>query len=661
MDRIYERAAYWGITTNYRDAYGNQRDVDPDALSRLVEALSGDSDPVPRIMPRTVVVRRNREARLHLEASPDTTFRWEISGDGSVARGEGHAPAIPLPGDLPIGSFQLRLTLPLPQGEKHEEATLLVAPERAYQGNEEARHRLWALAVQLYGVRSQRNWGHGDFTDLRNLVGLAAEWGAAAIGVNPLHTLFDDRAEDASPYSPNSRLFLNPLYIDIDAIPEFPGLAAAGLEREVDHLRAGASVDYQGVASVKTQALHLAFAAFRKQASPKRQQQFETFQDARGATLKRYACFELLRRRFDRPWREWPAKWRDMDDDTLTHLQEAEGDKITFFEFVQWNAHAQLAACRERVRELGLPIGLYLDIAVGVRPDGFDAWSERDAILPDVSVGAPPDALNAAGQDWGLAGINPIALENRRFEPYRLMLQASMEYAGAIRLDHVLGLRRLFLVPKGMRADQGTYVRFPFEALLAVTAQESLRNECIVIGEDLGTVPENFRETLADWGVWSYQVMMFERDDNGAFRGPNAYREQALVTFSTHDLPTFAGWTAHRDLVVKRQLGLDPGESDEERVNARKALSAAIGRDDNSSFEFSTVAKYLASTPSRLLVVTLEDALAIAEQPNVPGTIHEYPNWRQRLPEALEDLRHNTGLTTIADVMAVAGRGWRRA
>jgi 4-alpha-glucanotransferase len=231
-----------------------------------------------------------------------------------------------------------------------------------------------------------------------------------------------------------------------------------------------------------------------------------------------------------------------------------------------------------------------------------------------------------------------------------------MQYACAIRLDHVLALKRLFLIPNGMRADQGTYVRFPFEPLLAVTAQESCNNKCVVIGEDLGTVPENFRETLADWGIWSYQVMMFERDHDGAFRAPNAYRENALVTFATHDLPTFAGWAVHRDLAVKRQIGIDPGESDDERDKARGALNAALNLSNDARPDFSAVAKYLAGTPSRLLMVTMEDALGCAEQPNVPGTVREYPNWRQRLPQALEDFQHDKGIAAIAEVMVSAGR-----
>ncbi|MEA2977651.1 MAG: 4-alpha-glucanotransferase [Alphaproteobacteria bacterium] len=661
MDRIDERAALLGIATEYRDARGQPRRADADTLSLLIDVLSLNDDPAPRFAPATVISRRGHDTQVRIEAPAGVAVHWEISGKGPITRGEGQAPTILLPHDLPIGSFQLRLTLQLPDGEKQERASLLVTPAQAYQGDSQIPHRLWGLAVQLYGVRSRRNWGHGDFTDLLHLADLAGQLGAAAIGLNPLHALFDDHPEDASPYSPNSRLFINPLYIDVEALPEFPGLTAAGLQEEVEHLRHAELVDYQGVANAKTEALHLAFAAFHTRASAERQQQFEAFRQDHGATLRRYACFELLRRRLGNPWSEWPAEWRDLNDDALARLQHSDGDGIAFFEYVQWIAHAQLRTCCERIHELGLPIGLYLDVAVGVRSDGFDAWSERDAVLSAVSVGAPPDALNTAGQDWGLAGINPIALEQRQFEPFRRMLQASMRHSGAIRLDHVLGLKRLFLVPKGMRPDQGTYVCFPFEALLAVTAQESLHHKCIVIGEDLGTVPENFRETLADWGIWSYQVMMFERDwSDGTFLAPKAYKENALVTFATHDLPTFAGWTTHRDLAVKRQLGLDPGESDEDRDKARKALSAALGISEGANFDFSAVAQYLAGTPSRLLVVTMEDALGMKEQPNLPGTVREYPNWRRRLTVAVEDLRQDKSLKAIAGVMASAGRSASR-
>ncbi len=651
MERIEERAARWGIESQYRDAFGRLCSASPETLSRLLELLAQDREPAQPRVPQTVVVRSNREASVSLQAPPGTRVAWTIEADETLAHGVGEAPVVRLPADLPVGSCTLRVGF----GDEREEATLLVAPERAYQGESEA--RFWGIAVQLYGVRSQRNWGHGDFTDLSALIEIAAERGADAIGLNPLHAIFDDHAEDASPYSPNSRLFLNTLYIDVEAVPGFPGLDAAGLRDEIETLRAGELVNYQGVARAKAKAMRLAYENFHGGAFPDEKRAFEAFRAEQGSNLQRFAAFEWLRRRYGLPWQQWTAEWRDAEEAALARLRREENHEIGFFEFLQWAAHEQLSACCARIRRLGLRLGLYLDIAVGVSNTGFDAWSEREVILDAVSVGAPADTLNLAGQNWGIAGTNPAALEEKKFEPFRRMLQASMRYACAIRLDHVLGLKRLFLIPNGMPPGQGTYARFPFEALLAVTAQESIANRCVVIGEDLGTVPEGFRDVLADWGLWSYQVMMFEREEDGRFRAPEAYLRNALASFNTHDLPTFAGWAAGHDLAVKRQLGIDPGESDEDRAGARAALRSTLGLPDNAEADFSTVAAYLARTPSRLLMLAMEDVLGILDQPNIPGTVQEHPNWRRRLPVALEEIVRHHRLAALADVMRTAGRG----
>jgi 4-alpha-glucanotransferase len=650
MDRIEERAARWGIEHQYHDVFGRQRVVEVDVLERLLDLLSGNREPVQRRVPPTVVVRNNREASVPLQAPPGTEVTWSIESKETIAQGVGEAPDLRLPNDLSFGSFTLRIGF----GDVKEDATLLVAPERAYQG--EGGERLWGIAVQLYGVRSRRNWGHGDFTDLAALIDIAAERGAAAIGLNPIHALFDNHPDDASPYSPNSRLFLNTLYIDVEAAPGFPGIEAAGLRDEIEKLRETDLVNYQGVANAKTKGLQLAYENFCRGGFPGQTRAFNAFRSQAGKSLQRFAAFEWLRRRYGMPWQQWPAEWRDAEDAALARLRRAESHAIGFFEFIQWIAHEQLNACSEAMRRRGMRLGLYLDIAVGVCNAGFDAWSERETVLDAVSVGAPPDTLNLQGQNWGLAGINPIALEGRKFEPFRRMLQASMRYAGAVRLDHVLGLKRLFLIPAGLPAAKGTYVRFPFETLLAVAAQESVANRCVVIGEDLGTVPEGFRDTLADWGVWSYQVMMFEREGDGRFRAPENYVPNALATFNTHDLPTFAGWAADHDLAVKRKIGIDPGESDEDRAHARAALRDALPLPDGAEPDFPTVAAYLARAPSRLLMVAMEDVLGILDQPNVPGTVNEHPNWRRRLPAALEDIARDKALVALAEVMTAAGR-----
>jgi len=657
MNDILERAARYGLETEYRDAFGHLQSVEPEVLARLLDSLATGGEEPTQLLPRTVVVRGQDGRLLHLAVPEGVSLRWEIWSEQRIAHGEGNSPVLHLPQDLPHGVFRLHVTAAAPAGVLTDTACLVVCPHRAYQGGEKAPQRMWALAVQLYGVRSSGNWGHGDFSDLLTLVDLAADLGASGIGLNPLHALFDDRAHEASPYFPNSRLFLNPLYIDVEAVPEFAGLGAAGLADEIERLRDNTIVDYQGVADVKTRALKLAYQTFRAHGTKERREAFDHFRQQRGSALARFASFEVVRRKFIGPWWDWPDEWRRVDDKAIKRLRRRAPRDVGFVEFVQWIAHEQLDRCRARAGVRNLPIGLYLDVAVGVRNDGFDAWCDQDAVLSGTAVGAPPDILNTAGQNWGLAGFNPVGLEDRQFDPFCRMLRASMHYAGAIRLDHVLGLKRLYIIPHGMRAIQGAYIRFPFEALLAVAAHASVEHRCIVIGEDLGTVPDNFRETLADWGLWSYQVMLFERRWDGTFAPPESYRQNALVTFGTHDVSTFAGWRDHRDLIVKQALGMDPGETSEQRHGAFHALNQALRQHGIEGTDFPAVAKFLADTPCRLLMISLEDLLGITDQVNLPGTVDEHPNWRQRLPIVLEELRNHEAVVRVAQIMSSAGRG----
>jgi 4-alpha-glucanotransferase len=525
-----------------------------------------------------------------------------------------------------------------------------VAPAKAFGG---AFDRGWLLAVQLYGIRSARNWGIGDFTDLSGLIELAHHLGADGVGLNPLHALFDDRPGDCSPYSPNSRLFLNALYIDVERLPEFSAVERFG--GELDQLRSGETIDYAAIAVVKWRALRAAFDKFQSGPALGRRDDFEQFRAERGPLLQRFAAFEALRHRLRTPWWEWPEPWRHPDEADCAGLRDGpDRAEIEFVEYVQWNADRQLRACRDQATRLGLAVGLYLDVAVGVQTDGFDAWNEQIAISRRLSVGAPPDPLNTSGQNWGLAGFNAAGLEIQSFEPYREMIRASMRYAGAIRLDHVLGLKRLYLVPHGFAADNGVYVQMPFDALLAVTAQESIAHQCVVIGEDLGTVPEGFREAIADWGVWSYQVMMFERDDHGRFRGVDHYSTNALVTFNTHDLSTYAGWRCLSDLKLKRSIGIDPGESEEARWHALNMLEDVLRHHAIDGHDLFAVAAFLSKTRSRLLSISLDDLLGVCDQPNIPGTVNEHPNWRRRLPVAIGDMA--TAIDGAALKQATAGR-----
>jgi 4-alpha-glucanotransferase len=529
-------------------------------------------------------------------------------------------------------------------------------PLRAYQGDG---RREWALAVQLYALRSRRNWGHGDFTDLANLIAVAGARGAAAVGLNPLHALFPDRAEQASPYAPNSRLFLNPLYIDVETIAEFPGLAAAGLADEVEALRATETIAYARVASAKLAGLRLAYDGFRNAASAPRRADFAAYRTEQGEALLRFGCFEVLRRQYaPAPWSQWPPPWRAPSRAQLDDFRAAHAAECEFHEFMQWVADRQLAACVAAARGAGMPIGLYADLAVGIDRHGADAWSQQQAVLADISMGAPPDEFTPHGQDWGLAPLNPHALPADDFACMRQLMRAAMRHAGAVRLDHILGLNRVFMVPLGLPAAAGAYVRFPFQQLLRVIAEESNRCRCIVVGEDLGTVPEHFRDTIARWGLWCYRVMLFEREHDGRFKPPEAYPAEAVATFNTHDMPSFRGWLTGHDLRVKRAIGFDPGESDAARAWAQQMLRAMLTERASAYApdDFTAVAAFLAATPSRLAVVALDDVLGMLDQVNIPGTVAQHPNWRRKLPVAIEALDAHEGLDRVAHAFAQAGR-----
>ena len=627
---LFTKAKDAGIQTEFIDGQGHRHVTGAAALRIILDALPVQAP--RRLVGGAVVVRSGQPAQTELEQAATFPVRWKIvAGLKVIAQGETGHRIIAWPADLPIGSYRLHLT---DASSFAKEVPLTVAPPRAFGGDFD---RCWLLAVQLYGIRSARNWGIGDFTDLEGLIELAGHLGADGIGLNPLHALFDDRPTDCSPYSPNSRLFLNALYVDVEKLPEFRPDAFGESAGAIARLRQGDLVDYAGVAALKWRALRLAFERFRADAAPERRQDFASFRAEREPLLSRFACFEVLRHRFNKPWWEWPKPWRQPNEAKCAGLRQGpDAAEIEFVEFVQWTADRQLQSCRDLAARLGMKVGLYLDVAVGVQSDGFDAWNEQAAISRHLAVGAPPDPLNISGQNWGLAGFNAAGLEIKSFEPYREMLRASMRHAGAIRLDHVLGLKRLYLVPHGFAADNGAYVQMPFEALLAATAQESMAYRCVVIGEDLGTVPEGFREQMADWGIWSYQVMMFERDDHGRFRGIDHYTPNALVTFNTHDLSSYAGWRSFSDLKLKRSLGIDPGESDDARWHALSMLTEALRHHGIDRDDLYAVVGLLARTRSRLLAISLEDLLGVIDQPNIPGTVNEHPNWRRRLPVAID-------------------------
>jgi 4-alpha-glucanotransferase len=629
---VYSKARDIGIELEFQDGQGHRHAVSAERVRAILEGLPL---PVrhPYLKSPVVIAAISGDFRVAIDSAANGIVWQLVQRDKVLARGRVADAAMNLPHSIAIGTY--RLELEDDSGNAIDSIPLLVTPPAAYQGSFD---RVWVLSVQLYGLSSSRNWGIGDFTDLAALIELTADWGCAGIGLNPLHALFDDRPLQCSPYAPNSRLFLNPLYVDPERLPNFPRGWLAQHRDQFDGARKGELVDYVAVAELKFAALRDAFSTF--DAGSAGYDEFEAFRRERGELLRRFGCFEVLRKQFGPlPWWQWPEEWRRPDDAQIQAFHNGPlRTEVEYVEFLQWCAAAQLKSCADLAAERGMAIGLYLDVAVGVQAGGFDAWNEQAAISRGLSVGAPPDMLNTAGQDWGLAGFNASGLETSGFAPFREMLRASMRFAGAIRLDHVLGLNRLYLIPSDSSPRDGVYVEMPLQALLGVVAQESVSQACITIGEDLGTVPEGFRDILARWGVWSYKVMMFERGHDGAFLGSSGYAASALVTFNTHDLASFAGWKSHHDLGVKRDVGINPGETDEERAQVLRSFEWKLGEEHVAPRNFLGAVEFLARSPSRILAIAIDDLLGLKDQPNIPGTVDEHPNWRRRLPVELNDL-----------------------
>ncbi len=638
---IYSKARDLGIDLDFVDGLGHRHLLDDDRLRAVIDGLPSSAR--HRFLQQPVVIIAD-VGDFRVPVGPEANgIAWRLVERHAVlARGRIASAMIDIPRSIAVGTY--RVELEADNGAIIESVPLLVTPEKVYQGSFD---RVWVLSVQLYALSSSRSWGIGDFTDLESLIELTSDWGCKGIGLNPLHALFDDRPLECSPYAPNSRLFLNPLYIDPERVPNFSSAWLRQHREELDRIGESQLVDYARVAKLKFAALRCAFLRFRHDQAA--QAEFEIFRKERGELLKRYACFEVLRRQFGPvPWWLWPEEWRRPTDAGIETLCTGpRHEEVKFVEFVQWCAAAQLQSCADLAAKRGMAVGLYLDIAVGVQAGGFDAWNEQTTISRALSVGAPPDQLNTAGQDWGLAGFNAAGLEACDFAPFREMLRASMRFAGAIRLDHALGLGRLYLIPAGASPLQGAYVEMPLQAMLGVIAQESVGQNCIIIGEDLGTVPDGFRDKLAFWGVWSYKVMMFERGNDGAFVEASKYAANALVTFTTHDLASFAGWQSHSDLRVKRELGIDPGETDAERTNACHAFEWKLGEEHIAAKDFLGAVEFLARTPSRILAVALDDLIGLRDQPNIPGTVNEHPNWRRRIPVKLDDLGRRIDLDAL--------------
>lgn len=499
--------------------------------------------------------------------------------------------------------------------------------------------KAWGVAVQLYAVRSARNQGIGNFTDLAAIVRWAEGLGASYVGVNPLHALFLAEPGRRSPYSPSSRLFLNPLYIDVEAVPGGEAVPSA---------ITGDLVDYDAVAAAKRPALAAAFA--RRADDEAGAARFEAFRASAGEALERHALFEALADHFTARgtpggFLAWPEAYHDPSSDEVAAFAADHADAVAFHAWLQWVAHEQLsAAATEKTT-------LYLDLAVGAAPDGSEVWSNPESYVPSVKLGAPPDPMAMSGQDWGLTPLHPKVLERNDYAALRAVLAASMRYAGALRIDHVLGYARQFWIPAGAAAADGGYVAFPRDGMIAATAEESAKAECLVIGEDLGTVPEGLTDALHEAAILSYYVARWARNEDGGFLAAADYPRQCLAVTTTHDVAPVAGWLSGSDIAARAALEPD-GEkaARKERAAERAGLFELWGLTGTPSPREAIVAahRFMARSTAAVTMAALEDLLVQEVQVNMPGTTDEHPNWRVRYARDLEDWTEDADVTALA-------------
>jgi (1->4)-alpha-D-glucan 1-alpha-D-glucosylmutase len=628
FERLESLADLAGVETSYEDAWGRRRRLSRRRIRRLVELLGTatadgrdprratgnyEGRPQRRTLPAAVVIRQGEPIDIPVAAasvSADVGLRWWIeteSGakhEGTVRLGE--LPPIArrridrsrrscrrlrLPLELPLGYHKFGIAAGI--GEADAETALIIVPRKCYLPRALAKDdRTWGFAIQLYSLRSERNWGIGDFTDLLRLVEGVHALGGGVVGVSPLHASFLAAPEKASPYEPTSRSFLNILHLDVERVPEYAEcrsarelVATTTFQERLAALRAAPFVDYAGVARSKLQVLERLFRCFAerhlgdsaREPLSDRGKEFRDFQRSNGAALRTHATFDALSEYFAAQgkdaaaWPEWPEMYQRPDSAAVERFIGASLERVEFYEYLQWLAADQVQAVRLRSEELGLSIGLYLDLAVGTSRNGADVWADREAYVADATVGAPPDLWNPKGQDWGLPPLHPRVLQERAYAPFADVVRANMRLAGALRIDHVLALLHLYWIPHGKSPEEGGFVRYPFDDLLGIIALESHRNRCIVVGEDLGTVPESFKERLHDAGVLSYRLLYFEQPGQGRFKPSAEYPRLALAAVTTHDLPTLAGYWAAHDLQLRGQLHLFPSPRLEREAYASRS------------------------------------------------------------------------------------------
>ncbi|MGK4474319.1 4-alpha-glucanotransferase [Aeromonas molluscorum] len=719
---IEQLAAAKGIASEYVDAWGQPAQVSQESKAAMLGAMGYQVDDEAmltaqleqeyrqhwlRALDPVMVVRDGEpvslEIRLPIDFVNDSLI-WTLSVEQG---GELSGQLTPVEGELVgVAEFEemecqaYRVTLDAAPGLGYHQLVLLeegndeplasmrliVAPKACYKQAPIAQGRkVWGPSVQLYCLRSRTNWGIGDFSDLGLLVERVAGWGAHFVGLNPIHALYPANPESASPYSPSSRRWLNLIYIDVEAVPEFQAnadlkaeVASPSFQQQLTLLRAKEYVDYSGVTAIKLPMLRKVFD--QRPLSGARLAAFDAFVAAGGDSLQQQASFDAIQASLYAEgqnawgWPVWPEALQDYHNAEVAAWVAAHSQEVNFYLYLQFLADEQLAAADARAKAAGMVMGIYRDLAVGVSEGSTEIWANRELYCPKASVGAPPDILGPLGQNWGLPPMNPNQLFEAAYQPMVDMFRANMRSCGALRIDHVMALLRLWWVPPGASAAKGAYIYYPVDDLLGILALESHRNQCLLIGEDLGTVPQGIDVTLKENGVHSYKVFFFERSkDDGGYISPAHYTEQAMSALTTHDMPTLKGFWHCDDLALGKELGLYPDEAVLKTLYADRhqakqcildslhghgVISPNVSHDVNwvgMNTELNHGLQIHMSRGSCALFSTqLEDWLEMDKPVNVPGTSYEYPNWRRKLSADLEDLFERESLKALAARMSQA-------
>ena len=671
-ETLEQQAVAAGIDLGYHDINGTYHATKPEVLESVVAVLDKSKADSDGLYLNTMVAHENGEESLQMPSEFHGAEAVVLIDEADECQsltlypGDNDTLWIKLP-RLACGYY----TLSAKTGGKCCLVRLIVAPESVYQPKLLANGgRMNGLTMHLYSLRSERNWGIGDFTDLLNLMKYAAEKKLDFVGINPLHALFTSKPAFASPYSPSSREWLNPIYLDIEKVGAFTyneqlknWLAQPKIRQRIAALRVTETVTYTAVWACKRDALHMAFNAFEQdtcEAAANERAAFEAFVLEKGKALQGFGLFEALDQYYSRPgqvgWQSWPSEFHQPDGEAVEKFARSHEREIRFYMWLQWLCAEQLQEVNQAAAEYGVKLGIYGDLAVGVARGSADTWLHHQDYCMDVSVGAPPDPLGPTGQNWNLPPLNPSMLKHTGYEKFAHLLRENMRLYGVLRIDHVMALCRLWWVLNDKIADFGAYVHYDAEVTFAILALESQRNRCVIIGEDLGTVPDQARYLLNRYQVFSYKVMYFSKGWNG-FQLPEEYPEQAITVISTHDVAPLAGYWMGKDLDTMFKLGtlpdaaafqtaLDEREHDKADLLDKLKETGCLGADVQMPAKadetlLAALHKYGALSRSKLYAVQLENLLGVIDNLNVPGVTEGYPNWAQKMPVSLEDfLQH---------------------